>query len=156
MSDFREIIKAKSNADLTDIFIKNSGYQESFMEQVEEELVSRKIPIESLMKLREEQNTIDVSKLEQGEQGNQFWIATGFSFLFIGAISVILFGGWGSIITIIWPLTLGYTYTNSKTKHKDKYYHIYNESTKKYGAIMKIIAIVILGIIILRVSRIIS
>lgn len=34
MSDFREIIKAKSDEELTDIFIKNSGYQESFMEQV--------------------------------------------------------------------------------------------------------------------------
>jgi hypothetical protein len=151
MSDFREIIKAKSDAELTDIFIKNSGYQESFMELVQEELVYRKIPIDSLEKFREEQNTIDVSKLEQGEQGNQFWIATGFLFLFSGAISVILFDGLGSVITVIWPLTLGYTYTNSKTKHKDKYYHIYNESTKKYGRIMLTIGCVIFAIALYRV-----
>ena len=156
MSDFREIIKAKSDEELTDIFIKNSGYQESFMEQVLQELIARKIPIESLQKFREEQNTIDVSKLEQGEQGNQFWIATGFTFLFVGLLSVILYGGFGSVITVIWPLTLGYTYAYSKTKHKDTYYHIYNESTKKYGAIMMNIALVILAIIILRVLSVVN
>ena len=40
MGDFREIIKEKSDAELTDIFIKNTGYQEAFMNQVEEELIS--------------------------------------------------------------------------------------------------------------------
>lgn len=156
MSDFREIIKQKSDGELTDLYIKNSGYQEEFMTQVQEELIFRKIPIESLQKFREEQNKMDVFKLEQGEQGKQFWIATGFTLLFMGVISVIVFRGLGSIITVIWPLTLGYTYAYSKTKHKDKYYHIYNKSTKKYGVIMMIIALVILAIIIIRVLGLIS
>ncbi|MFT6981415.1 MAG: hypothetical protein ACJAUD_000178 [Crocinitomicaceae bacterium] len=40
MSDFTKIIKEKSNSELTDIFIQNSGYQEDFMKQVQEEFVS--------------------------------------------------------------------------------------------------------------------
>jgi len=121
MSDFREIIKEKSDEELTDIFIKNSGYQESFMEQVQEELVSRKIPIESLQKFREEQNTIDVSKLEQGEQGSQVWIVLGFL---------------ASIVGGLWGIFAGYNYAYSKHTFKGKQYYIYNESTRKYGKIM--------------------
>jgi hypothetical protein len=121
MGDFREIIKEKSDAELTDIFIKNTGYQEAFMNQVEEELISRKIPIESLQKFRSEQDTIDVSKLEKGEQGSQVWIVLGFL---------------ASIAGGLWGIFAGYNYAYSKHRFKGEQYYIYNESTRKYGRIM--------------------
>jgi len=121
MGDFREIIKEKSDAELTDIFIKNMGYQEAFMNQVEEELISRKIPIESLQKIRSEQDSIDVSKLEQGKQGGQVWIVLGFL---------------ASVVGGLWGIFAGYNYAYSKHRFKGKQYYIYNESTRKYGRIM--------------------
>ncbi len=121
MGDFREIIKGKSDAELTDIFIKNTGYQEVFMNQVEEELISRKIPIESLQKFRSEQDTIDVSKLEKGEQGSQVWIVLGFL---------------ASVAGGLWGIFAGYNYAYSKHRFKGEQYYIYNESTRKYGRIM--------------------
>jgi len=121
MGDFREIIKEKSDAELTDIFIKNTGYQEAFMNQVEEELISRKIPIESLQKFRSEQDTIDISKLEKGEQGSQVWIVLGFL---------------ASIAGGLWGIFAGYNYAYSKHRFKGEQYYFYNESTRKYGRIM--------------------
>jgi hypothetical protein len=129
MSTFIEIIKAKSDAELTEIFIKNKGYQEEFMALVQEELVLRKIPIESLQKMREEQNSIDETKLESGIQGSQFWIVAAF----IGSI----FGG-------IWAIFAGYNYAYSKHKIKGREYYVYNESTRKYGRIMFSLGCIIL------------
>jgi hypothetical protein len=129
MSDFREIIKAKSDAELTDIFIKNTGFQEAFMNQVEEELIARKIPVESLQKFRSEQDTIDVSKFEQGEQGSQVWIVLGFLFSLVGGL---------------WGIFAGYNYAYSKHRFKGKQYYFYNESTRKYGRIMLTWAIIMI------------
>jgi hypothetical protein len=53
MNNFETIIKEKTNNELTDIYIKNSGYQEEFMRLVEIELTNRNIPIDSLLKFRE-------------------------------------------------------------------------------------------------------
>lgn len=128
MSNFEKIIKEKSDSELTDIFIKNSGYQEEFMIEVQEELIYRNIPLDSLIKFRGEQNKIDDIILEQGEQGSQFWIIAAF----IGSI----FGG-------IWAIFAGYSYAYSKHKEKEKEYFVYNDSTRKYGRIMLIIGCVI-------------
>ncbi len=128
MSNFEKIIKEKSDSELTDIFIKNSGYQEEFMIEVQEELIYRNIPLDSLIKFRGEQNKIDDIILEQGEQGSQFWIIAAF----IGSI----FGG-------IWAIFAGYSYAYSKHKVKEKEYFVYNDSTRKYGRIMLIIGCVI-------------
>jgi hypothetical protein len=121
MSQFEKIIKEKSDSELTEIFIKNKGYQEEFMLKVQEELTIRNVPIDSLLKLRNEQNSIDETKLEQGEQGSQFWITAAF----VGSI----FGG-------IWALFAGYSYAYSKHKVNGKEYFVYNDSTRKYGRIM--------------------
>ena len=150
MSGFQKIIKEKSDAELTDIFIQNSGYQEEFMSQVQEELIARKVPMESLIKMRAEQNKIDDATLSHGVQGKQFWIATGFAVVFIGILESLLLSGKISFFAAIWPLTLGYTYAYSKTKLKGKEYFVYNESTKKYGQIMLLIAVIILGVNLLR------
>jgi hypothetical protein len=131
MSKFEKIIKKKSDTELTDIFIKNSGYQEEFMLEVQEELANRNIPIDSLLKFREEQNQLDDTKLEQGEQGSQFWITAAF----IGSI----FGG-------IWAIFAGYSYAYSKHKVKEKEYFVYNESTRKYGRIMLTVGCVIFAL----------
>lgn len=128
MSTFKEIIKAKSDSELTDIFIKNKGYQEEFMILVKEELINRNIPLDSLIKFRSEQNSIDETKLEQGEQGSQFWIVAAF----IGSI----FGG-------IWAIFAGYSYAYSKHKVNGKEYFVYNESTRKYGRIMLTVGCVV-------------
>jgi len=139
MNNFETIIKEKSNSELTDIYIKNSGYQEEFMKLVEIELANRNIPVDSLLKFRGEQTSIDDSKLELGEQGSQFWITAGF----IGSI----FGG-------IWAIFAGYSYAYSKHKSKNgKEYFVYNESTRKYGRIMLAVGCTIFGLGIL--SRII-
>jgi hypothetical protein len=134
MENFQNIIKEKTDADLTEIFIKNSGYQEEFMNLVKEELVIRKLPIEALIKLREEQNNIDLVKFEKGERGSQFYIVWGF----IASI----FGG-------LWGIFAGYNYAYSKHKIKGNYYYVYNESTRKYGRIMLFVGSTILGILIL-------
>ncbi len=135
MNKFEAIIKEKTNNELSDIYIKNSGYQEEFMKLVEIELTNRNIPIDSLLKFREEQERIDDSKLELGEQGSQFWIAAGF----IGAI----FGG-------IWAIFAGYSYAYSKKKSKSgKEFFVYNESTRKYGRIMLTIGSIIFGLALL-------
>ncbi len=134
MNNFDTIIKEKTNNELTDIYIKNSGYQEEFMRLVEIELTNRDIPIDSLQKFREEQESIDDTKLEQGEQGSQFWITAAF----IGSI----FGG-------IWAIFAGYSYAYSKHKVKGKEYFVYNESTRKYGRIMLTIGCIIFGIALL-------
>jgi hypothetical protein len=132
MNNFETLIKKKTNNELSDIYIKNSGYQEEFMKLVEIELISRNIPIDSLMKFREEQGFIDDSKLELGEQGSQFWIAAGF----IGAI----FGG-------IWSMFAGYNYAYSKHKSKSgEEFFVYNYSTRKYGRIMLLIGSIIFGL----------
>jgi hypothetical protein len=131
MSKFEKIIKEKSDSELTDIFIKNSGYQEEFMIGVQEELTNRNIPLDSLLKFREEQNQIDDTKLEQGEQGSQFWITAAF----IGSI----FGG-------IWAIFAGYSYAYSKHKVKGKEYFVYNESTRKYGRIMLTVGCIIFAL----------
>jgi hypothetical protein len=128
MSKFEKIIKEKSDSELTDIFIKNSGYQEEFMIGVQEELTNRNIPLDSLLKFREEQNQIDDTKLEQGEQGSQFWITAAF----IGSI----FGG-------IWAIFAGYSYAYSKHKVNGKEYFVYNDSTRKYGRIMLTVGCII-------------
>jgi hypothetical protein len=135
MNNFETIIKEKTNNELTDIYIKNSGYQEEFMRLVEIELTNRNIPIDSLLKFREEQGSIDDSKLELGEQGSQFWITAAF----IGSI----FGG-------IWAVFAGYSYAYSKHKVKGKEYFVYNESTRKYGRIMLTIGCVIFSIALYR------
>jgi hypothetical protein len=71
MNNFETIIKEKTNNELTDIYIKNSGYQEEFMRLVEIELTNRNIPIDSLLKFREEQGSIDDSKFDKPkENGN--------------------------------------------------------------------------------------
>jgi hypothetical protein len=135
MNNFETIIKEKSNSELTDIYIKNSGYQEEFMKLVEIELVNRNIPLNSLIKFREEQANIDESKLELGQQGSQFWITAAF----IGSI----FGG-------IWAIFAGYSYAYSKHKSKNgKEYFVYNESTRKYGRIMFTIGCTIFGLALL-------
>lgn len=131
MSKFEKVIKEKSDSELTDIFIKNSGYQEEFMLEVQEELTNRNIPIDSLLKFRAEQNDIDDKKLELGEQGSQFWIIAAF----IGSI----FGG-------IWAIFAGYSYAYSKHKVKGKEYFVYNESTRKYGRIMLTIGCIIFAL----------
>lgn len=131
MSQFEKIIKEKSDSELTEIFIKNKGYQEEFMLEVQEELSSRNIPIESLLKLREEQNKVNETVLEQGEQGSQFWITAAF----VGSI----FGG-------IWAIFAGYSYAYSKHKVNGKEYYVYNDSTRKYGRIMLTVGGVILTI----------
>jgi hypothetical protein len=131
MNNFETFIKEKTNNELTDIYIKNSGYQEEFMRLVEIELTNRNIPIDSLQKFREEQESIDDTKLEKGEQGSQFWITAAF----IGSI----FGG-------IWAIFAGYSYAYSKHKVKGKEYFVYNESTRKYGRIMLTIGCIIFGI----------
>jgi hypothetical protein len=131
MSQFEKIIKEKSDSELTEIFIKNKGYQEEFMLNVQEELTRRNVPIDSLLKLRNEQNSIDETKLEQGEQGSQFWITAAF----IGSI----FGG-------IWAIFAGYSYAYSKHLVKGKEYYVYNESTRKYGRIMLTVGGVIFAI----------
>ena len=131
MSKFEKVIKEKSDSELTDIFIKNSGYQEEFMLEVQEELTNRNIPIDSLLKFRAEQNDIDDKKLELGEQGSQFWITAAF----IGSI----FGG-------IWAIFAGYSYAYSKHKVKGKEYFVYNESTRKYGRIMLTIGCIIFAL----------
>jgi hypothetical protein len=136
MSKFEKVIKEKSDSELTDIFIKNSGYQEGFMLEVQEELTNRNIPIDSLLKFRAEQNKIDDTKLEQGEQGSQFWITASF----IGSI----FGGF-------WAVFAGYSYAYSKHKVNVKEYFVYNESTRKYGRIMLAIGCVIFAIALYRV-----
>jgi hypothetical protein len=136
MNNFETIIKEKTNNELTDIYIKNSGYQEEFMRLVEIELTNRNIPIDSLQKFREEQESIDDTKLEQGEQGSQFWITAAF----IGSI----FGG-------IWGVFAGYSYAYSKHNVKGKEYFVYNESTRKYGRIMLTIGCVIFAIALYRV-----
>jgi hypothetical protein len=131
MADFNEIIKKKSDEELTNIYIKNNGYQEEFMDQVQEELVFRKIPLESLIQFRSEQNTIDVSKLEMGIQGSQEWIVIGFLFSIVGGL---------------WGIFAGYIYAYSKHRHKGEQYYVYNESTRKYGRIMLTWAILMLVI----------
>ena len=131
MSNFQKIIKEKSDSELTDIFIKNSGYQEEFMLGVQVELANRNIPIDSLIKFRGEQNKIDDTALEQGVQGSQFWITAAFI---------------GSILGGIWAIFAGYSYAYSKHKVKGKEYFVYNESTRKYGRIMLIIGCVIFAL----------
>lgn len=133
MSNFQKIIKEKSDSELTDIFIKNSGYQEEFMLEVQEELASRNIPIDSLIKFRGEQNKIDDTTLEQGVQGSQFWIAAAFI---------------GSVLGGIWAIFAGYSYAYSKHKLKGKDYFVYNESTRKYGRLMLLLGCSVLGVII--------
>ena len=134
MNNFETIIKEKSNNELSDIYIKNSGYEKEFMRLVEIELTNRNIPIDSLIKFREEQESIDDTKLEQGEQGSQFWIAAAF----IGSV----FGG-------IWAIFAGYSYAYSKHKVKGKEYFVYNESTRKYGRIMLTVGSIIFGLVLL-------
>jgi hypothetical protein len=132
MNNFETIIKEKSNSELSDIYIKNRGYQEEFMKLVEVELTNRNVPVDSLLKFREEQAIIDDSKLQLGEQGSQFWITAAF----IGAI----LGG-------IWAIFAGYSYAYSKHKSKNgKEYFVYNESTRKYGRIMLTVGCIIFGL----------
>lgn len=135
MNNFEEIIKEKSNNELTDIFINPEEYQPEFISLVEKELVNRRIPVESLLKLKEQREEISDVNLELGEQGSQFWIVAGF----IGSI----FGG-------IWAIGAGYSYAYSKHKSKNgKEYYVYNESTRKYGRWMLTIGCIILGITLL-------
>ena len=105
------------------------------MKLVEIELTNRNIPIDSLIKFREAQDSIDDSKLELGKQGSQFWIIAAF----IGA----LFGG-------IWAIFAGYNYAYSKHKSKNgKEYLVYNVSTRKYGRIMLAVGCTIFGLVLL-------
>jgi uncharacterized membrane protein YidH (DUF202 family) len=134
MSKFEKIIKEKSDSELTDIFINGSGYQEEFISQVQEELANRNIPIDALTKLRNEQQKIDETTLEKGEQGSQFWIAAAFI---------------GSILGGIWAIFAGYSYAYSKHKVNGKEYYVYNESTRKYGKIMLMIGGAIFTLVIL-------
>lgn len=132
MNNFETIIKGKIYTELSDIYIKNSGYQEEFMKLVEIELINRNIPIDSLIKFRNEQNKIDDTILVKGEQGSQFWIVAGF---------------FGAIVGGIWAIFAGYNYAYSKHKSKSgEEFFVYNESTRKYGRIMLTIGSIIFGL----------
>jgi len=131
MNDFKQIIKAKTDNELTDIFINPNDYQPEFIALVEQELRDRNIPVESLLKLKTQKEQIDDTNLELGKQGSQFWIVAGF----VGSLA----GG-------IWAIGAGYSYAYSKHKSKSgKEYYVYNESTRKYGRWMLTIGSIIFG-----------
>jgi len=132
MNNFEKIIKEKLDNELTDIYLNPGNYQAEFIILVKEELVFRNIPIDSLEKLREQQEEINDAKLELGKQGSQFWITVAFI---------------GSIMGGIWAIFAGYSYAYSKHKSTiGKEYYVYNDSTRKYGRIMLTIGCVIFGI----------
>jgi hypothetical protein len=134
MYRFEKKVKEKSDSELTEIFIKNRGYQEEFMLEVQKELIYRNIPIDPLLKFRDEQNKIDETKLELGQQGSQFWITVGFICAVVGGI---------------WAVFAGYNYAYSKHKVKGKEYFVYNESTRKNGRIMLTVGSIIFALVII-------
>lgn len=132
MNNFEKIIKEKNDNELTDIFINSGGYQPEFIILVEKEIENRKIPVDSLLNIRKQQEELSDSKLKIGEQGSQFWITAAFI---------------GSILGGIWAIFAGYSYAYSKHKSKNgKEYFVYNDSTRKYGRIMLAIGLTVFGL----------
>ena len=128
MNKFKDQVEQKTDKELMDIFIKSQDYQEEFVLVVEEELKKRNVSLDSIKQIKSKADEISNKKIEEGVQGNTFWIAIYF-------LSAIL----GGIISIV----AGYIYAYSKRKNiEGEAYYYYNEQTRKYGKLMLIVGII--------------
>lgn len=119
METFKYQVKQKSNDELVNIFIKSRDYQAEFIKVVEEELLKRNIPIESISQIKDQADDISDAKLKMGEQGNTLYIAICFLAALLGGIISIVAG-------------FIYAYSKRKTLQGEDVYY-YNEQTRKYG-----------------------
>jgi len=132
MNDFNKVITSKSDDELIKIYVNTTDYQPEFIALVEAEIITRKIPLNSLNSLRNQKEIIDEQKIDVGKQGSQFWMV----FAFIAS----LVGG-------IWGIVAGYQYAYSKHKNSDgDEFFVYNETTRNYGKGMLITGCVMLFI----------
>jgi hypothetical protein len=133
--DFETRIREKTDNQLSEVYLNANDYQPEFIKLVELELVKRKIPLDSLIFIREKKDEISDETLDIGKQGDQFWI--------VAAFLLSLFGG-------LWGIVAGYQYAYSKQKNaKGIEYFYYNESTRKYGRWILIVGGGVLGLAIL-------
>lgn len=118
-NNFENLINEKTDDQLSEIYLNANDYQPDFIESVEEELVKRKIPLESLTYIRTKKEEITDERMAIGNQGNQFVIIFSFVASFFGGL---------------WGILAGYHYAYSKHKNvKGTEFFYYNESTRKYG-----------------------
>jgi len=128
MNNFKEQVEQKTDQELIDIFVKSQDYQEEFISVVDDELKRRNVPLDSVKQIKSESNEVINKKIEDGVQGNTFWIVICF-------LAAIL----GGIISII----AGYIYAYSKRRNlQGETYYYYNKQTRKYGKIILIIGII--------------
>jgi hypothetical protein len=131
-NNFENIIKEKTDDQLTEIFLNANDYQADFIKIVEKELIKRKIPLESLYSIRAKKDEISDARMEIGNQGNKLLII--FSFL------ASLFG-YANPLGGILGIAAGYQYAYSKHKNANGVeFYYYNESTRKYGRWILIVA----------------
>jgi hypothetical protein len=120
--DFKDQLKAKTDEELTDIYVNQDDFQKDFVSAAVEEMKQRKINIEEFQKQKELKEIRNLEKKSTGIPGNPTYITLAFISAFLG--------GFIGIIA-------GYIYSESK---KEGYY-VYDEKTRKYGKIMFIIGI---------------
>lgn len=129
MNNFKEQVEQKTDQELIDIFVKSQDYQEEFISVVENELNRRNVPLDSAKQIKSKSDEVINKKIEEGVQGNTFWIAVCFLLAILGGI-----------ISIV----AGYIYAYSKRENlQGESYYYYNEQTRKYGKIMLIVGIII-------------
>lgn len=126
--DFTELINGKSNDELTEILLKPGDYNPEFVKKAEQELVNRKVDVNSIIQKRENAQELNLEEIGMGKPGNDLLIVVGFILSILGGLVGIL---------------IGYIYGFSKKEDRlgNKHY-AYDERTRQKGKIMMWIGIV--------------
>ena len=127
--DFKNEVIKKSDADLISIYKHSEQYQESYVQEVEEELNKRGIEYTQFKIQNEKRKQVLDELVENGEPGNSTYITIGFISAFLG--------GFIGIIA-------GYIYSRSKrTSLSGNRYFLYDQKTRDSGSTMMWIGIVV-------------
>lgn len=128
--DFTHQIKARTDEELTSIYLHGKDYQQSYVDAVSREMLARNIPMDDLTSKRNEEYFNDDLQKANGRQGNPLYLFLSFFLALIGGIPAII---------------AGYIYRQSRQSSIDgqQRYYVYNESTRNLG-----LAILILGVVV--------
>lgn len=138
INNFSEIIRAKSDQELIEMYLDSKSYQPEFVQLLTEELQQRKLPIESLDIIKSKEEQTSDKALALGQQGNPIYLV-------LIAISA-LAGGVGAIIG-------GYIYAYStQVDNSGNKQFVYNESTRKWG--QRILGIGVVALLFTLISKI--
>jgi len=120
--DFTELIKQKTDKELTEIFINANDYNPDFVRLAEEELNSRKVNLYGAKQIKASVREVETVEFKNGKPGSPLYIF----FCFI----LCLLGG-------LLGIYAGYIYSQSKTQNSagEKFY-VYDEQTRHLGKIM--------------------